>query len=327
MMEYDRQDDEQPIPEYRAPASPEGTGYEMPPIRFGFLAGLGVTMFSMLGALILALPFKSADNSVLFRMVLGISQLGLLLLPTLYLARAQSLPFRELFRLRRVPLLTYPVMLIGIVSILLVAQCYQIAQEVFLIPPEWKHAYFQMDRQTEQSMMQMFSSHSLWGLTLSLLVGALSPAVSEEFLFRGLVQRSFERRLRPGLAIGLAGAIFGMVHFQPTNLVVLASLGMFFGYTAWSMGSIYPTIFAHAIFNAFAIIQFSVTGEAAGDRTGRFTPADFYELLPLALLSLGLFLMVIYWIRHQRIERLTASVESIELQEPAPSTSSSSSND
>jgi membrane protease YdiL (CAAX protease family) len=129
------------------------------------------------------------------------------------------------------------------------------------------------------------------------------------------------------VAIALAATIFGMVHFQPTNLVVLVSLGAFFGYTAWSMRSIYPTIFAHAIFNTFAIVQLFVSGEAVGDRTGRFTPADFYELLPLALLSLAIFLMAIYWIRHQRTQRMIPPPEPIPVQEPTHYPSPSSSND
>src|SRR5205823_4543470 len=149
-------------------------------------------------------------------------------------------------------------------------------------------------------------SKDIWGLAIGLIIGAIAPAISEEFLFRGLVQRSFERKLRPVAAIALAGTIFGTMHFQPVNLIPLAGLGIFFGYVAWSMGSIYPTIFGHFIFNALTIVALYVSGDSAADISSSHTPAEFFELLPLALGSLGVFLLTVFWFRSHRLTRLAA---------------------
>src|SRR5262245_19261267 len=96
---------------------------EMPPVRFGFLAGVGITMFSMLGALLLAIVMGVRGDSAAFRLILGVSQLGLMLLPTLYLARSQPLPTREIFRLKTAPPLAYVAILFGVISLSPVLQC------------------------------------------------------------------------------------------------------------------------------------------------------------------------------------------------------------
>jgi membrane protease YdiL (CAAX protease family) len=232
--------------------------------------------------------------------MLGLSLLLLMLLPTLYLARTQSLPLRDLFRLRPTSPLVFVATLIGVISLSTILQAYTIAQEVYLVPPELKKLYMELSNKTQEAIISLVHTGDIWGLILALLSVALMPAISEEFLFRGLVQRSFERRMRPLAAIALAGMMFGSVHLQLINGVALIALGTFFGYVTWSSGSIYPAIFGHFIFNALTIVALFFTGEGAIDLVSRHTPDDILELLPIVIPSLFVFIAVIVWLRGYR---------------------------
>jgi membrane protease YdiL (CAAX protease family) len=240
--------------------------------------------------------------------MLGVSLLVLMLLPTLYLARTQSLPLRDLFRLRPASPTVFLAVLVGVVSLSTVLQAYTIAQEVWLVPPGMKKIYMELSNKTQEAIITLVHTGNTWGLILALLSVAVMPAISEEFLFRGLVQRSFERRMRPLAAVALAGMMFGSVHLQPVNGVALIALGCFFGYVTWSSGSIYPAIFGHFLFNALTIVALFFTGEGTIDIVSRHTSDDVLELLPIAIPALFVFIAVIIWLRAYRHARQTAEL-------------------
>jgi hypothetical protein len=91
----------------------------------------------------------------------------------------------------------------------------------------------------------------------STLVGA--PFV-EELFFRGLVLRALLPKLR-WAAVVVQAMIFGLIHFDPQqglgNVGVILGVGAFGlvqGVAAWRLGRIGPTILAHALFNAVAVV-------------------------------------------------------------------------
>jgi membrane protease YdiL (CAAX protease family) len=79
---------------------------------------------------------------------------------------------------------------------------------------------------------------------------ALVPAVCEELLFRGLVQKSMEQAAGalPGAVV--TGIIFGAYHLNPLSVVPLVVLGVFFGYLVVRTGSTTLAVAAH-FFNNF----------------------------------------------------------------------------
>ena len=87
-----------------------------------------------------------------------------------------------------------------------------------------------------------------------LLVVALTPAICEELMFRGYLQRQVERRLGILWSIVLVGLVFGLFHLRPTQVLPLATLGMYLGFSVWVTGSLWAGVLIHLLNNGLAVI-------------------------------------------------------------------------
>lgn len=104
---------------------------------------------------------------------------------------------------------------------------------------------------TEQ--LTIFDTPGQFGF--GLLVFGLIPAVGEEIVFRGLLQRSLVRITRNvHLGIWLAAFIFGAIHMQFYGFIPRMLLGAVLGYLyAWS-GNIWVPIIGHFMNNGFTVL-------------------------------------------------------------------------
>ncbi|MGZ4119818.1 MAG: CPBP family glutamic-type intramembrane protease [Actinomycetota bacterium] len=82
----------------------------------------------------------------------------------------------------------------------------------------------------------------------------LAP-LAEEAFFRGFVFRGLRRWLRPGWAIVLSATVFGLAHLIPLIMLPIFGLGILLASIVEARGSLVPSIFAHATFNAVGFIQ------------------------------------------------------------------------
>lgn len=87
-----------------------------------------------------------------------------------------------------------------------------------------------------------------------LLVVALTPAICEELMFRGYLQRQVERRLGVVWSIVLVGLVFGLFHLRPTQVLPLATLGVYLGFSVWVTGSLWAGVLIHLLNNGLAVI-------------------------------------------------------------------------
>jgi membrane protease YdiL (CAAX protease family) len=98
-------------------------------------------------------------------------------------------------------------------------------------------------------------------------VGAVLSAVvmaplAEEIFFRGLVQSTVRRFVNaPWVSVVLASGLFVLVHAEnPQNLPSLLALSLVLGYNYERTGRLWPSIVAHALFNAvFVSLELSRT--------------------------------------------------------------------
>ena len=105
----------------------------------------------------------------------------------------------------------------------------------------------------KQISLQQNPSH-LALVIVGLSVIVLAP-LAEEAFFRGFVFRGLLKWLRPGWAIVLSAAIFGVLHFIPLIMLPIFGLGVLLASIVRARKSLVPSIFAHATFNAVGFVE------------------------------------------------------------------------
>ncbi|MFA5424381.1 MAG: type II CAAX endopeptidase family protein [Phycisphaerae bacterium] len=103
--------------------------------------------------------------------------------------------------------------------------------------------------------LKLIVSYTQPSIRIAILVsGAIITPFFEEILFRGLVQNSIRNMLnKPWPAIFISSAIFTFLH-PNVHWLAIYVVGLFLGYAYEKSGSLYRSIFLHAIFNGFTII-------------------------------------------------------------------------
>jgi hypothetical protein len=106
----------------------------------------------------------------------------------------------------------------------------------------------------------LLSASSVFDGILVVIVAAAVPAICEEVMFRGFIQKSFEFKLKPFTSALVTAIFFGIYHFNPYALIPLIGLGLYFGFAAYKSGSIFVPISLHFINNFMAVIFYFIFG-------------------------------------------------------------------
>jgi membrane protease YdiL (CAAX protease family) len=93
---------------------------------------------------------------------------------------------------------------------------------------------------------------------LSVAVIAVLPALCEELVMRGVLLSSLAARLGPAAGVGIAAAVFAVIH-DPLRLLFAFTLGIVFGVVRLRTASLWPSVLAHATLNT---LTFLVVGAA-----------------------------------------------------------------
>ncbi|MCC7246499.1 MAG: CPBP family intramembrane metalloprotease [Saprospiraceae bacterium] len=140
--------------------------------------------------------------------------------------------------------------LLIVASIPMVLYSYQINKMIPL--PEVFHF---MEDQTEEALKGILKMDNLGELLLNVTIIALLPAIGEELLFRGVLQRQLMRRVsHPLVAIVLASVIFSAFHLQFEGFIPRFILGMLLGWIYWQTGNFWLPVIAHFFNNAFQVV-------------------------------------------------------------------------
>ena len=137
-------------------------------------------------------------------------------------------------------------------------------------------------------LTQLRSAGRLW---LGVLVIALVPAVAEELVFRGVIQKNLVRWFSPHVGVWLGAAIFSAIHFQFFGFVPRFVLGLVLGYLYLWSGNILVSMAAHFTQNAFQLLLLYLAqhgGFGWGFDPDSNEALPWTLVLPSALLSAGL---------------------------------------
>ena len=122
---------------------------------------------------------------------------------------------------------------------------------------EWMETIRQNDEDSWALMKGYLATENVWGLLFNLFMISLIPAIGEEFLFRGTLQKIFAEWFRNGhLAVWITAVLFSLAHYQFLGFIPRIILGALFGYIFIWTGNIWLPIIAHFVNNAAAVIYY-----------------------------------------------------------------------
>ena len=161
-------------------------------------------------------------------------------------------------------------------------------------------------------MKAYLQTENIGGLLINVFMVALIPALGEEFLFRGIIQRILTEWFRnEHLAIWIAALIFSLMHYQFLGLIPRVMLGALFGYLFVWTGSIWLAVLAHFINNAVAVIYYYIfyqgTLEVEPDHIGLEENA-----LLMIITSVMLTFLLLAVIQKQRKELVQSGIGGLE---------------
>lgn len=124
--------------------------------------------------------------------------------------------------------------------------------------------YLQAQEESLQKLSNYLTSFKgIPSLLLGLLVVAIVPAIGEEILFRGLIQRYLQNIFgNPHVGIIMAGLLFSAFHLQFYGLVPRWILGVMFGYLYYWSGKLSTAVIAHLVNNGVTLIAIYIFNQS-----------------------------------------------------------------
>jgi membrane protease YdiL (CAAX protease family) len=165
--------------------------------------------------------------------------------------------------------------------------------------PDWMKPIEDWMRAKEDHNMKLTQDFlivdTFGGFLLNLLAMAVVPAIGEELLFRGLIQKTIQNHTRNiHLAIWSSAILFSAIHLQFYGFFPRMIMGAIFGYfLVWSQ-SIFVPIICHFLNNATIVTVYYLMPDKVEEMENLGT-----QDLSLSIISLLLFLGICYHMRKK----------------------------
>lgn len=161
--------------------------------------------------------------------------------------------------------------------------------------PQWLESvekWMKVTEQSAQKLTEMFlKTENTGDLFINLLMIAILPALGEEFLFRGVLQRYLIELIRNRhLGVLVTSILFSALHLQFFGFFPRLLLGLFFGYLLLWTGNIWLPVLAHFINNGMAVILYFILGTEVVEKEinpfGTESGSYFIAIVSAVLVSL-----------------------------------------
>ena len=112
----------------------------------------------------------------------------------------------------------------------------------------------QMEESAKALTERFLQTSSVGMLFVNLFVIAFLPALCEEMMFRGWLQRRMSCSVNIHVAVWVSAFIFSAIHFQFYGFVPRMLIGAALGYMYYYTGSLWAPVLAHFVNNAAAVL-------------------------------------------------------------------------
>jgi len=162
--------------------------------------------------------------------------------------------------------------------------------------PEWlsglEEWIMKMEDDSEQLMEKLMVVKTFPSLLLNIFMIAILPAIGEEVLFRGVLQKIFVRLFKSGhLAVWFTAILFSALHLEFLGFLPRLVLGLVFGYLYLWSGKLWLSILAHFVNNAVPTIAAFIYGYENVMKTAgtEIWKQAFFLPVPVVLMFVILF--------------------------------------
>ncbi|MCK9209818.1 MAG: CPBP family intramembrane metalloprotease [Ignavibacteriaceae bacterium] len=292
------------------------------PVKAGLLGLAGGFFFyqifgGLLTVLIFGLNLEKADANAL-RLITMAGQVLFILLPALIFSKIIYEDVTRVIRFRTAPWIEIALFTVGIIALTPVLQNYLYIQNYFLEQLAKQNGFIHMikdsldslDKLVESSYGSLLKIHSAMDGAIVIAVVAITPAVCEEVMFRGFIQKSFELKYKPFLGALITAIFFGLYHFNPYAFLPLTILGFYLGYSAYKSNSILVPVVLHFINNLSAVVLFMVFGDSELEQSKAITSTELTPTLISLTYQIILFVLVLIGIQYyyRKKKRVTAAL-------------------
>lgn len=291
------------------------------PVKAGLIGLAGGFLFyqifgALLTVLIFGLNFEKADPNAL-RLITMAGQVLFILLPALIFSKIIYEDVTRVIRFRSAPLVEIGLFTVGIIVLTPILQNYLYIQNYYFEQLAKQSGFVQtikqsldaLDKLVESSYGSLLKINSAVDGAIVIAVVAITPAVCEEVMFRGYIQKSFELKFKPFLGAFITAIFFGIYHFNPYAFLPLTALGFYLGYSAYKSNSILVPVVLHFLNNLSAVILFMVLGDSELEQSKAISPAELTPTLISLSYQIILFVIVIFGIQYyyRKKQRITSA--------------------
>jgi hypothetical protein len=287
------------------------------PVAAAFIGLIGgFILYQFVGGIITILIFgldiKDAPVNGLRLMTMA-GQILFILLPALLFSKWIYQNVSAIFRLRIPHWKEILLFTAGIIILIPLLQSYLYIQNYFIdelakassLVNSIKELLDSLNEFLEQAYGDLLSASNIFEGILVVFVIALTPAVCEEFMFRGFIQRSFEFKLKPFWAALITAVFFGLYHFNPYGIIPLIALGFYFGFAAYMSNSILVPVLLHFLNNFTAVMLYFIFEDDELISSAPTTGIDINASIVTFLISLVIFTGLIILIRRYYSREIT----------------------
>lgn len=203
--------------------------------------------------LILTLVFIFLISIIMF--LIGFNNSYLLLaeaffvLPAIIYVNFKRYSWKKSFRLKSINFdIFIPSVIIGLSLSIISSELDRLVELVFPMPDF-----------LNQAIINSFTINSFSDLIIILSSSVFFAAISEELLFRGFVQTSFENSFDVIKAIMLTSLAFSIIHMNPWWTIQIILFAIFLGVMAWKSDSVIPPMIAHFINNGLSVLMINMS--------------------------------------------------------------------
>ena len=154
-----------------------------------------------------------------------------------------------------------------------------------------------MEDAAEMMVKKFMKVENISGLFFNIFMIAVLPAIGEELMFRGVIQRIFTNWSRNyHWGIWIAAFLFSAMHMQFYGFLPRMALGAMFGYLLVWSGTMWVPILAHFANNTMGVVGYYLIdkGTISKDVEEWGTGTEQFPLVLLSLITTGLLLFLIY---------------------------------